>query len=660
MNISYKWINELVESGLSAEEMAERLTSAGCAVEEMHDLPGGDKQLVAEITSNRPDWLCHFGVAREVAALTSKTVKIPKSKITESEADINSLASVKVHNNEFCPRYTARVIKNVKVGPSPDWLKQKLEAVGLRPINNIVDITNYILYEMNQPLHAFDYDLLEGNQINVRTASTGETLMALDGTECKLDPSMLVIADAKKPVAIAGVMGGASSEVSDKTINILLESAYFESTQVRRTSRKLKLLSDSSYRFERGIDMQAVAAASERACALILEVAGGELAKGIIDTAPDLGCNSDVTMRYSRCNKILGFEVGKDEIKAVFSGLGLKEVKDEGDEITVNVPSFRRDLTREIDLIEEIARVVGYDRVPETITMRVARAHESDAVYSSRKIRNALTNLGYHECITDPFVLEKWQDNENAVRIENPVDSGRPVLRKTLVPSLLEVRRVNRHEKDVALFELNSVYCENPRLETAMLCILDDRGMDYVRGALEGILKSLRVINANTLRIEPADFNNDLAVGAQARIILGEKTIGYLGTINDKQAKIHDLEKAVSVLEVEFAAIASQQRTDRIYKPLPKFPGIRRDIALVVNEEIKWADICACLSSTQSITPHLESVYRGKGLEAGEKSIAFSFTYINSERSMTDEEANAMRDELIAKLTATFAGSHLR
>ncbi len=660
MNVSYKWINELVDSGLSAEEMAKSLTAAGCAIEEMHKLPNGDTQLVAEITSNRPDWLCHYGVAREVAAITGKQTEFPEISITEKGDDINKSAKITVHDPDLCPRYTARLIRGVTIKESPAWLKEKIEAVGLRPINNVVDVTNYILYEMNQPLHSFDFDLLKGGEINVRRGIKGEELLALDGTKCKLDSSMLVIADGKDPMAIAGVMGGAESEVTEKTVNILLESAYFEPTQVRRTSRKLKLISDSSYRFERGIDLGAVERASARACQLIIEVAGGELDAGIIDSAPGAGEECEVEMRYSRCNKVLGCEFAREDIKKVFIGLGLEVLSDNAESIKVSVPTFRGDLTREIDLIEEVARLIGYDKIPDKITMLLQRSHESVMVSGERIARQALANIGYHECVTDPFVPQKWQEEGKAPKIVNPVDSGRPVMRMSIIPSLLEVNKVNRSVAELQLFEINRVYTENTRSECYSLCMLDKRGVEYLHGALIEVFKALRVENFSGLTIKIED-NVKCNSGEAIAIYLDGVKLGFAGMITPELVKRHDLNGSTAVLEVDFERIVSLPRSDRVYHDLPRFPGIRRDIALVVPEKVAWLEIERIIAK-HGMPEELkfESVYRGKGLAAGEKSVAFSFMYRNAERSLTDAEANDECNKLVAHLTAEIGGSKLR
>ncbi len=665
MNISYQWLESLVPSGLSAQELADRLTAAGIEVGEVHAMPGGDFQLVAEVTSNRPDWLCHFGLAREVAALTGKPFAAPVIAPAEKGAGIAGQFKVTVEDTTGCPRYTARLIKGVKIGPSPAWLCQRLEAIGLRPVNNVVDITNFILFERNQPLHAFDADKLAGREIVVRRAKAGEKLTALDGTACALTPDTLVIADAQQPVAIAGVMGGLASEVTGHTTNILLESAYFEPLQVRHTSRRLKLLSDSSFRYERGLDIAGVERASARACELILEIAGGELASGVIDTAPDAGKTWEVTMRYARLEAVMGCTYSKDEVKRIFTGLGLQIQHDDAVGICVRVPNVRRDLIREIDLIEEVARIAGYARISEKVTLRVERSHETPLSSGLKLIRRALADAGYHECVTDPFISEKWQENGQAVRVLNPVDSGRPVLRRSLIPSLLDVRRVNRHETGVQLFEINRSYCNVAgRTESLRLALLDDRGVEYVRGGLERALAALRV-SGTALRLAPENTGAEhehLDKAGQARVLLQDLDAGVAGRISPGVAKLHDLENQPAVLEVELATLVELPRSDRVYKPLPRFPGIRRDLALVVREEVRWQQIAdvVCPELQNPAMLHLESIYRGKGLEPGTKSVAFSFQYFAADRTLTDDEANALRDALLQKLAHSIPGARLR
>lgn len=654
MNLSYAWLTELVEFNLSPTELAEKLNAVGCAIEATEKLPHGDTRLVAEITSNRGDWLGHFGVAREISAITGKPIKFPPINLREK--NIGELTSVTVERADLCPRYVARIIKGVKIGDSPKWLQDKLIAVGLRPINNIVDVTNLILYEGAQPLHAFDFHLLAGKKIIVRLARRGEKLTALTGVECTLDESMLVIADAEKPVAIAGVMGGAHSEVTAKTTDILLEAACFAPTTVRSTGQKLKLTSDSSYRFERGVDVGFVERASARAAQLISEIAGGEI-YGVIDKYSAPTAQKEITLRYSACQRLLGYEITPAEIAKIFAGLGLEKINADAEKITVRVPTCRRDLEREVDLIEEVLRLSGFARVPTGYwQMPLMPMTENKIFADERKARAMLASLGYHECVTDSFIPEKWEDVTNSVRIENPVDCGRPVLRQSLISSLLDKRRVNRHEKNLGLFEINTIYRENPRGEKLALAIIDDRDIEYVRGALEQVKRALQITGVLTIK-----RTDDLPQYLQSSsVFIGDKKIGFIAQITPAQKKIHDLDCQPMIGEIIFDDLSSLNCSARVFTPLPRFPGIRRDLALVVPEKITWEEIASAANEIQKLDYHVESIYRGKGIDAGKKCVAFTFTYFAENKTLTDDEANAQRDELLKHLLNKISDAKLR
>ncbi len=666
MNLSYEWLRELVNLSLPPAELAKRLTFAGIAIEGLEE-QGADHVLVAEVTTNRPDWLGHYGVAREIAALTGRTAKTPAWELRETGPAVPTLTQVEVAEPELCPRYTARLIRGVKVKPSPDWLQRRLTAVGLRPINNVVDITNYVLLELNQPLHAFDFDRLQGGRIVVRRARTGETIPALDGQLYRLTPENLVIADAERPVAVAGVMGGSPTEVSERTVNVLLESAYFQPATVRRTSRQLKLASDSSYRFERGIDLGGVERASARAAALILELAGGELCAGVIDTAPAAGATPTLRMRFSRCAKVLGCEFEHVEIDRIFRGLGLEVMHKDASHIDVRVPSFRADLTREIDLIEEVARVAGYDRIPTRVGLPLCMSEETPLVSGAAQARQVLTGLGYYECRTDSFVKAAWEETfqpwhqGEALRVENPINLERPLLRRSLLPSLLEVRRVNRASEEVRLFELNRTYHRGEKaVEPLRLALLDDRGLEYVHGALDEIMAALRA--GGQLRVESAADLPGFQPDSVGRIFVDDATVGVLGLPAAEILRHHDLDRAPALLEIDFAVIANRERRMRIYRPLPRFPAIRRDLALVVQEDVLWRRIEDLVRQAASRLESLdlESVFRGQGIPAGHKSVAFSMVFRAEDRSLQDEEANALRDAVLNHLTASIPGAKLR
>ncbi len=667
MNLSYAWLQELVAFDLAPPALAERLTMAGCNIEEVHEIDG-DFRLVAEVTANRPDWLCHWGVAREIATLTNKTFRLPPWDLCEEGPPITDLITVEVPAADLCPRYTARAILGIKVGESPDWIKRRLEAIGVRPINNVVDITNYILFETNQPLHAFDLDLLAGRRIVARRACPGETMTALDGTNCRLTEEMLVIADAERPVAVAGVMGGVETAVNERTCNILLEAAYFEPCQVRRTSRSLRLFSDSSYRFERSIDPSAVAHLSARAAQLIAACSGGKVASGIIDTAPDLGQPWEVTMRFERCQRLLGMHIEGSTVAEIFRSLGMEVLHRDAVGIRVRVPSFRQDLRREADLIEEVIRVFGYERVPENVALTVSRTSMPPAVSALRMAREALVGFGYFECATDTFLPPAWLTGypgaaaATPLLLRNPVNAERPALRTTLVPSLLEVRQRNALETEVRLFEVSRVYgAEGDSPDPLRLAVLDDRGMEYARGALEGVLAALRC--EAKLVVEPiAERETPPALACAAWLRLGDHPAGFLGIPSAATLRRHDLRQQPAVAEIDFDLLATLPRQRRLFRPLPRFPSVRRDIALVVREEVKWAEIERLLQGRWQLIEEiaLESIYRGTSVGEGYKSVAFSLILRAPDRSLTDAEANALRDAVVAHLTAEIAGARLR
>ncbi len=673
MNLSYNWLKELVPFELSPEELAKELTRVGCCVEEIEQI-GDDWQLVAEVTTNRPDWLCHWGIAHEIAAFTSLKLKLPEITLPKSgDEKITDITSVINEVEDLCPRYTARVIKGVKVGPSPDWLQNRLRSVGLKPRNNIVDITNLVLFETNQPLHAFDFDLLKENRIIIRHAKDKEKFTSVFDEERELNASMCVIADAEKAVALAGVKGGKECGVSDNSVNILLESAYFAQTSTRKSSQATLLNSDSSYRFERGIDPGGVANSSARAVQLICELAGGTLVDGIIDTNPELATPWEVAMRFTRCTKILGTRVEPRVIEKIFIGLGLNSIEKNPSKIIVQVPTFRQDITREADLIEEVARCYGYENIPTKIEMPQKMVHLKPDTIAKRKAIDVLTALGYNETMTDTFVEKKWVKEFDSiaeyfsgeyVKINNPVREDRPFMRVTLVPSLLEVRRINRGSKQERFFEINRTYIQKNKdeiLEPTNLCLIDDRGIEFVKGAFETLLKKLRIPGICTFT-PINEERKGFADTTVTEIRIEEKVIGLCGNISAKAINTHDLLEKTSVLEVNFDELANRGEVEFKFKALPKFPGIVRDISLVVNENTKWSEIESTIMEKPEFIEKVEfaSCYRGKQIPNGMKSMAFSIYYRNPEKSFRDEEANSLRDIMVSHLTGKFEGSTIR
>ncbi|MCK4375894.1 MAG: phenylalanine--tRNA ligase subunit beta, partial [Candidatus Brocadiae bacterium] len=505
MKASYNWLKDYCEFDLPAHELAERLSHAGLNVDS-YEPRGDDWVLDVEVKSNRPDCLCHLGLAREVAALVGSKGRRPDADPTEDEArPMGEVAAVEVAAPDLCPHYTARVITGVQVGPSPAWMQERLTACEIRPINNIVDVTNYVMLECGQPLHAFDLSLIGRRRIVVRRAQPGETLTTIDGAEHELTGEECVIADHFRPVALAGVMGGVESEIRDATTDLLLESARFEPRSVRRTARRHGLGSESSYRFERGVDPETTDWASRRACQLILELAGGTLLKGSADIRADSTAMPEVTLRLSRLALVLGLEVPRAEVLKAFGGLGLKVLPKDASAITVRVPSWRGDLGREIDLIEEVARIYGYDKIGETTQMPVRPVTPSFAEMTERRARHLLAAQGFHEVMTRSLVAptplqraQPWCDDQ-PIAVRNPVTVERTHLRLTNMANLLLVKQLNqaRGTARVSLFELGRAYLPRPEADTPdeKLCLSlltdEDEGLRVLKGVLANLADEL-------------------------------------------------------------------------------------------------------------------------------------------------------------------------
>ncbi|MGR3317287.1 MAG: phenylalanine--tRNA ligase subunit beta, partial [Candidatus Anammoxibacter sp.] len=470
MKASYNWIKDFCNVDLSVEDLADKLTGIGLVVEEISQV-GNDYCLDMEVTANRPDCLGIIGIARELRAITGCKLQAPtatrRNETTKEDlkgADLN----VNVHDSKLCPRYTAQIIRNVQIAPSPAWLQDRLTTIGIRPVNNVVDITNYVLIETGQPLHAFDFDKLNGSEIVIRTANAGEKMVAIDGTNQTLLPDMLVIADKEKPVAIAGIMGGSETEVSDNTKNILLECARFEPTNVRKTSKKLGLSSDSSYRFERGVDPEGVLRAAERAADLIKKVAGGDIVH-IVDKNYEAPEEKSIRLKIDNPNKLLGIKIEKNEVMSILEKLGFTVTSEEEKTIDVKVPSFRSDVYREIDLIEEIIRIYGYDKIPIKTEISLGDGIVNKKQYEqvTDNVRHLLTNLGLFEVVTFSIVekvtprfdVKVWSELDNLV-LKNPLIQTEDRLRKTLLFNFLKIKKHNQNKgvKEVNIFEISNIY----------------------------------------------------------------------------------------------------------------------------------------------------------------------------------------------------------
>ncbi len=501
MIVSWDWLKQYVALDMTPAELAERLMMAGLNHEDTHQV-GDDFAIHLEVTSNRPDCLGHLGIAREISVLWNRPLKVPSAAPRAGDTPVADLARVRIENPQQCTRYTARVIRGVKVGPSPPWLLARLATLGVAEINNVVDITNYVLFECGQPLHAFDLARLSGREIVVRQARQGETLVAINHKTYALDTSMCVISDCERAVGLAGVMGGAETEVSPRTTELLIESAEFDPLSIRTTARKLGLRSASSDRFERGLDPQGVDWASRRCCELILELAGGQLAEGHIDVGGRPAPRDKITLRFAQLPRVLGIDVDPAEARRILTALGVDELKADRETIEVVPPSWRRDLSREIDLVEEVARIHGYDKIPEDSNVPMAPSHRTPTDRVLAKARHVLTAAGFDEAMTLSVVDEPWSEAFSpwtaaaALRSTIPVLRGADRLRHSLVPSLLGARQTNEAAANavIELFEIAKVYLPRAgQLPDEQLMIGLTSGNDYlaVKGVIEGLLAAL-------------------------------------------------------------------------------------------------------------------------------------------------------------------------
>jgi phenylalanyl-tRNA synthetase beta chain len=687
----------LPEDARVGQSFSEHLGRAGLDV--VYDL---------EITPNRPDLNSVIGIAREISALTGNPLRIPDAGIQTgtggqgAASRVEDLVAVRLEDPELCPRYTARVVQGVKIAASPDWLRNTLEKVGIRSINNVVDVTNYVMLEIGQPLHAFDYHLLAKNPkqasappaIVVRRAAEGEKFLTLDGQERTLTSQMLLIADETKAVALAGIMGGQNSEISPDTVDVLIESAYFKPQNIRATSKKLDLRTESSYRFERGSDVAICNWASQRAVQLILETAGGTLAKGVVDAYPNPVEPRQINCRFHKVNELLGLGLRPEQIEGYLSQLELKVVgrkprpvgADAGtvDSMTFRIPTFRVDLKREVDLTEEVARLYGVDKIPSTPPRGAVGANTYDSVHDElAEARRILTGLGLFEAQGQTLICEITAKlaSEGAVPLANPLSSDMNVLRPSLLPGALDSLRHNVSHKtyEVALFEVGRVFMpgragagEGPVREERRIAIAltgrrhplfwsgEEREAKFdaydLKGTLEEFLDQFGVRGSTYIR-RPESTALFLE---SAQVQLGKFVIGEFGQLLPALARQYDLRDAVFLAELNLDLLLARRNTTKGFRPLPAFPSIRRDVAMLVPEMTTHEAVVQLVKQTKPA--NLESVdlfdvFRGKNVPAGQKSMAYAFTYRSPERTLTDAEANSAHEKLVQafkqKLQAT-------
>jgi phenylalanyl-tRNA synthetase beta chain len=663
---------------------------------------GGDVVYDLEVTPNRPDLNSVIGIAREIAAVTGNALRIPTFNIQHSTFNVQDCVAVRIEDAELCPRYTARVIKGVKIGPSPDWLKSTLEKVGVRSIGNVVDVTNYVMLEIGQPLHAFDYHLIAKGKdgkptIIIRRAATGEKFKALDNQERTLTNEMLLIADEQKGIALAGVMGGANTEINDRTVDVLIESAYFSPVNIRRTSKALGLRSESSYRFERGADVGICDWASQRAAQLILETAGGQLADGVVDAYAKPVESKRVTLRHHKVNELLGITLQPQEMEFYLGQLGLKVANRKARPVgetgpveptAFQIPTWRVDLKREADLIEEIERLHGVDKIPATPPRGAIGANAFDSVYDQiSEVRRILAGLGLNEAQGQTLISRPEARNskdEEMVALANPLSSDMDVLRPSLLPGLIHSlqHNVTRKNYDVALFEIGRVFwsadshvrensrqsenadkavrapCEERRIAVALtgqrslnFWSGEDRdakfGVFDLKGMLEEFLEHFDIRGVTfTRRAEStAMFLESATIALGGKLLLGE-----VGQLSPALAKKYDLRDAVFLAELNLDQLLARRNPAKSFKPLPQFPSIRRDVAMLVPEATTHEAVFQTVKKTRPAnleTVELFDVFRGKNVPEGRKSLAYAFTYRSPEKTLTDAEVNAAHLKIV-------------
>lgn len=679
MKISYNWLREYVQTDLSAKDLAERLTRVGLAVDAVQPHED-DFVLDFDLTTNRPDALSHFGMAREAAVIAGTKAFAPDAALVDLNDHINGLVQIVIEAGALCHRYAGRLIRGVKIGPSPEWLVKRLEAVGQRSINNVVDVTNFVLQELGHPLHAFDYDTLKGRKIVVRLPKPGETLTTLDGVERKLAPDMLMICDAERPVAVAGVMGGAETEISEASVNVFLESAWFAPTSVRQTARALDLHTEAAKRFERGADFEAVRFALDRCAKLIAEVAGGEIVSGVADVIATPRESKRIGLRHERILQLTAVEVPQSTASEILSGLGCELVVEEDGFSEWIAPSWRVDVNIEEDLVEEVIRHVGYDAIPATLPTWGGAGEYLAGENRRRAIRQTLVGAGFSEAISFSWASATGLALVGApegIAIRNPIDQNEDRIRTSLLPGLLRAVANNFRfgTTDVRLFEFGNVFEGDPenlreRERIALAVTGTPDGDDWrggarresfhsLKGALEAIFNELKV---RGVEIEAPGDALGFFPGQVADVRVEGRFIGRLGRVSAEIADEFRFKQPVYVGELDLAPLLEQVQTFEPYRPLPEFPAVERDISAMLETTVTFGAIRArieALAIPELTEIRLREVFTGKQIAEGKRALTLNLCYRAADRTLTDEEV-AARHARVLETLATELGAVIR
>lgn len=645
-----------------------------------------DTVIEIDLTPNRADCLSLIGIAREIAGIQKSPLHYPDTFVIDSENALADLSSVTIESPDYCPRYAARLLTGVSVGPSPFWLQDRLLSIGLRPINNIVDVTNFVMMELGQPLHAFDFDRLAGNRIVVRTAKEGEFFTTLDEKKRELTENMLMICDAEKAVAIGGVMGGLNSEIEPSTSRVLIESAYFNPISIRRTAKKLGLITEASYRFERGVDPQGTVAALNRAAKLIAGVSNASLVEGVIDAHPKPVESAVIRLGVKETNRLLGTAFSGEEIEEMLQSIEFKTEPESQDHLTVSTPSFRVDVKRPEDLMEEVARLSGYENIPLTYpSVPVKGRPPLKSLTLRNRTREILSGYGFHEIITYSFInanacdklrLKPGDARRRSVPILNPLSEEQSVMRASLVPGLLETMRycLARHEKNLRLFEIGKTFYANgidvlpqenellvglwcgSRSDDSWLARTEPCDFFDLKGVVESFLEELDMTDSVFIGL-PEEVCTYTRPGFSARILIQDQEVGIIGEVHPKVRRNFELKDTAYIFELTVDRLRSLIPDTKSYQPIPRYPSVSRDVTLIVDLGLESGRI---LNRVEQINEdlieklQLFDVFDGKPIPSGKKSISFRIVYRSSDRTLEDEEINRLHQEITGKLLEEF------
>ena len=660
MKVSYRWLNEFVEIAETPRQLGDRFTNVGLAVDALEN-SGNDAVFELDVATNRPDCLSHWGVAREIAVIYGSELRPPKFELREAEKQAADVFSISISDPDLCARYCGRYIAGVKIGASPEWLKARLELLGVRSINNVADMTNYVMLELGQPLHAFDADTLAGRQIIVRRADLDEKMTTLDAIERQLNPSMLVIADGAHAVAIAGVMGGAETEISPTTKNVLLESANFDPLSIRKTSRSLGLGTEASYRFERGTDVEMARFACDRAAALIQDVAGGTIFRDGIDVYPRRRMPVTATLRRIKIQQFLGAAVEDAIVDRIFGRLGFKS-KPTHDGWSVEVPSHRIDISREEDLLDDIARHHGFNKFPATLPKWSGFGSSLPFESDERFLRNRLAAAGYSEIIpmafSDESIERKFRPSVEPVRLTNPMAEDEAVLRTSLVPGMLRTIQWNAYHgiRDVEFYELGKVYWDGGEARSLIIAATGalrtkavheaerEFGFYDIKGDVEDLLRAFNVTLHSESNSLPAYYHPGRAVRLGDAVVFGELHPDY--------AQEYKLKHRVYMAEFD-VQLLFESRTRKSIEAVPRFPSIRRDFSLLLNKGTRYTEVEQAVRAVA--IPELTGVEPFDRLESGpfpgsKYALAISLTYQSPDRTLTDDEVDIFDKQILDSL----------